>query len=188
MIGKLPGSSTSNRRRVPKDAKSKQTSESADLTRGVTVDRADYRLLEALREDARVPVSELARRAHVSRATAYQRLSRLEATGVIVGYSAHVAARQLGLGITAIILVSVRQTDWRRLAEAAAHFPELEYFATITGSSDGLMIVRVSDMDTLRDVVLDRLQSLPFVRSTQTSFVLEELVHRPFVLPPEPDR
>ena len=30
-------------------------------------------------------------------------------------------------------------------------------------------------METLRDVVLERLQSMPEIRSTQTSFVLEEL-------------
>lgn len=157
------------------------TSANGHRTPAAQIDRADYRILEALRDDARSPVSEIAHKAHVSRATAYQRLARLEAVGVIEGYSARIQARRVGLGITAIILVSVRQTDWRKLEEAVAGFAELEYFAFVTGSSDSLMIVRVPDMDTLRDVVLERLQSLPFVRSTQTSFVLQEIV-----LPPEP--
>ena len=38
-------------------------------------------------------------------------------------------------------------------------------------------------VETLRDVILERLQSMPAVRATQTIFVLDEVVRRPFVLP-----
>ena len=36
---------------------------------------------------------------------------------------------------------------------------------------------------TLRDVILERLQAMDYVRATQTIFVLEEVIRRPFVLP-----
>ena len=80
----------------------------------------------------------------------------------------------------------VRQTGWRALKDELLAFEEVEYFAFITGSFDALLIVRVPDMRHLRDVVLERLQALPEVRSTQTSFVLEEVIRRPYVLPPNP--
>ena len=150
----------------------------------VQLDRSDYRLLEALRGDARIPISELARRAHLSRATAYQRLAKLENAGVITGYSATVSPRLVGLGVTAVIHISLRQADWRRLVEHARDFPEVESLWITTGSFDALMIVRATDMDTLRDGVLYRVLQLPFVRSTETTFVLDEVVHQPFVLPP----
>ena len=35
----------------------------------------------------------------------------------------------------------------------------------------------------VRDVILERLQALDMVRATQTIFVLEEVVRRPYVLP-----
>jgi DNA-binding Lrp family transcriptional regulator len=94
-----------------------------------------------------------------------------------------VDSARLGLDVTAVVLISVRQTDWRALKEELLAFEEVEYFAFITGSFDALLIVRVPDMRHLRDVVLERLQALPEVRSTQTSFVLEEVIRRPFVLP-----
>jgi Lrp/AsnC family transcriptional regulator, leucine-responsive regulatory protein len=150
----------------------------------VQLDRSDYRLLEALRGDGRIPISELARRARVSRATAYQRLAKLEDAGVITGYSATVSPRLVGLGVTAVIHISLRQADWRRLVEHARDFPEVENLWITTGSFDALMIVRATDMDTLRDGVLYRVLQLPFVRSTETTFVLDEVVHQPFVLPP----
>jgi Lrp/AsnC family leucine-responsive transcriptional regulator len=148
------------------------------------IDPADLRLLSALREDGRLSISELAQRALVSRATAYLRLQRLQDAGILRGFSARVDSSRLGLDVTAVVLISVRQTDWRALKEELLAFEEVEYFAYITGSFDALLIVRVPDMHHLRDVVLERLQALPEVRSTQTSFVLEEVIRRPYVLPP----
>jgi Lrp/AsnC family transcriptional regulator, leucine-responsive regulatory protein len=159
-----------------------------DQSRPVQLDQSDYRLLAALRDDARAPVSELARRTHLSRATAYQRLARLESAGVITGYSANVSSRQVGLGLTALIHISLRQTDWRQLIDQVRDVPEVEYLGMTTGSFDALMIVRTKDMDSLRDGVLYRVLQLPFVRSTQTTFVLDEVVHRPYVLPPAASR
>ena len=48
---------------------------------------------------------------------------------------------------------------------------------------DALLLVRVPDVETLRDVVLERLQASEEIRATQTIFVLEELVRRALVLP-----
>src|SRR5207249_11729688 len=96
------------------------------------IDAADLRLLSALREDGRLSVSELAQRALVSRATAYLRLQRLQEAGVLRGFSARVDSGRLGLGVTAVVLISVRQTDWRALQDELLAFEEVEYFAFIT--------------------------------------------------------
>ena len=61
--------------------------------------------------------------------------------------------------------------------------PEVEYCAFTTGEYDALLLVRVPDVQTLRDVILERLQTSGSVRATQTIFALDEVVHKPFVLP-----
>ena len=48
------------------------------------------------------------------------------------------------------------------------------YVALTAGSFDFVVLVRVADVETLRDVVLEHLQTMPGVRSTQTMFILEE--------------
>ena len=130
-----------------------------------------------------MPVAALAERAGVSRAGAYTRLERLRADGVITGFSARVDAARLGLGITALVLISGRQPAWRKLREELTHMREVEYCAFTTGEYDALILVRVPDVETLRDVILERLQTSEMVRATQTIFVLDEVVQRPFVLP-----
>jgi DNA-binding Lrp family transcriptional regulator len=139
------------------------------------VDATDRRLIELLRTDARRSVSDLAIDANISRANAYQRLTRLKDSGAIRRFTVDVDHRFLGDTITAFVFVDIDQHAWRTVADQLTQLPGVEYVALTTGTFDLMLLVRAADMETLRDVVLERLQSMPEVRSTQTSFVLEEL-------------
>jgi DNA-binding Lrp family transcriptional regulator len=147
------------------------------------LDPVDRRILELLAADGRLAVATLAERTGISRANAYSRLERLRTEGTIEGFTARVNASRLGLGITALVLISGRQPAWRQLREELTRMAEVEYCAFTTGEYDALILVRVPDVETLRDVILERLQALDMVRATQTIFVLEEVVRRPYVLP-----
>jgi DNA-binding Lrp family transcriptional regulator len=138
------------------------------------VDGVDRRILAELQADGRLSVNELAARVSVARATAYQRLQRLEDDGVIRRYSAIVDPARVGLGIAALILVNVDQGDWRDARRRLLELPGVQYLALTSGTFDFVVLVRVPDVETLRDVVLVRLHGLPEVRSTQTVFVLED--------------
>ena len=147
------------------------------------LDAVDRRILELLADDGRMSIATLADRVGVSRAGAYSRVERLRTDGVLEGFSARVRPSRLGLGITALVLISGRQPAWRTLRAELAAMPEVEYCAFTTGEYDALILVRAPDMETLRDVILERLQASEQVRATQTIFVLDEVVRRPYVLP-----
>ena len=140
-----------------------------------TVDEVDRRLIDLLRDDARASVNDLATQANVSRANAYQRLARLRESGAIRRFTVDVDHRQLGDSITALVFVDIDQHAWREMGARLLELPGVDYVGFTTGTMDIVLIVRAPDMQHLRDVVLERLQSFPEVRSTQTSFVLEEL-------------
>jgi DNA-binding Lrp family transcriptional regulator len=148
------------------------------------VDEVDRRLLDLLRADGRLSVNELATRVNISRANAYQRLARLRETGVLRGVTIDVDPKRLGLEVTAFVLADIDQHKWRDLAGRLLELPGVEYLGFTTGTFDLVLLVRAPDMETLRDVVLDRLQSMPEIRSTQTSFVLEEFRASPSLARP----
>ena len=143
-----------------------------------TVDDVDRRLLELLSANSRLPVSELASQAGISRANAYQRMERLGRSGVIRAFTVRTDPRRLGLDVTALIIVNGEQRTWRELLGELQDLPGVEYVALTAGGFDYVLIVRVPDVETLRDVVLEGLQGIPGVRSTQTMFVLEEFDRR----------
>lgn len=138
------------------------------------LDAVDRRLVELLRADSRRSVSELAAEASVSRATAYQRLARLRESGVVRRFTVDVDPRRLGLDIAALVLVGVEQHSWRPVGDRLRHLPGVEWLALTTGSSDYVLLVRAPDVDHLRDVILDGLQSIPGVKTTQTLLLLDE--------------
>ncbi len=151
------------------------TSQPADAGSEVSpLDDVDRRIVEALIDDGRLSVNELASRAGVSRATAYTRLDRLRADGVITGFTATVDPAKVGHGVAALILVNVEQNEWRAARDELLHLPGVEYLAFTSGGFDMVALVRVASIEALRDVVLDHLHGATHVRSTQTVFVLDE--------------
>ncbi|MDA2812150.1 Lrp/AsnC family transcriptional regulator [Nocardiopsis sp. RSe5-2] len=148
-------------------------------------DATDEVIISALAEDARTGITEIAALANVSRATAYNRIKRLTDDGIIRGYSVIADHARMGLGVTALVLISGSQPDWRANREVLSSYPEVEYCWYVVGSADIVLLVRVADTDQLRDLILTRLQSLPGVTATQTLTVIDEVVHRPVVRPAE---
>lgn len=143
----------------------------ADLPK---LDAVDRRLLVALEADGRASVSHLAERCHISRATAYARLERLQSSGVILGFTTRIDHQRAGLGITAIVNVTMQQKSWRHALAVMAELPGVAMVAATTGDDDVVLLVRAPDLTALRDVILDRLQNLDEVRSTRSVIVLEE--------------
>lgn len=140
----------------------------------MALDELDRRLLTLLVEDGRRSVNDLARQAGVSRSGAYQRLNRLTKLGVIEGFTIRVNRRRLGLGISALVLIGVEQRAWRQVRPQLLGVPGAEWLGVAAGEFDFVLLVRVADVDTLRDVVLERLQAIDGVRSSETVLLLED--------------
>jgi DNA-binding Lrp family transcriptional regulator len=138
------------------------------------VDDIDRRMLALLRDDGRMSVNELARQASISRATAYQRLTRLREAGVIRSFTVEVDPAMIGLPLAVLVMVSVVQHAWRSVGERLRQLPGVEWLALTAGPYDYVLLVRAPDVEHLRDVVLGDLQSIPEVQSTQTLFLLDE--------------
>jgi DNA-binding Lrp family transcriptional regulator len=154
----------------------------------MSLDAVDRRIIELLTADGRMSVNELAAQVHVSRATAYARLEKLQSTGVITGFTVLVDPAKLGYSVAALVLVNVDQSQWRNVREAVLQLPGIEYLAFTSGGFDLVLLVRLPDIQDLRDVVLVRLHDIPGIRSAQTIFVLDEAQIRRVPAPVNADR
>jgi DNA-binding Lrp family transcriptional regulator len=153
---------------VPSQVMADKEKSSSDL------DEVDRRIVGLLRGDGRMSVNEVANQAHVSRATAYARLERLRGAGVITGFTAEVDPAKVGLPVTALILVNLEQRNWPSVHDALGAIPGVQWSAFTSGTFDMALLVRMKDVQALRDVVLVQLHGLKFVKSSQTVFVLDE--------------
>jgi DNA-binding Lrp family transcriptional regulator len=152
------------------------------------LDATDAAIVAALQRDGRLSVRALAERAHISRANAYARIARLVEQGTIAGFTVRLDPRRMGLGTTAYVGITIDQTAWRTIAARLRDIPYIEHFALIGGEHDVLALVRAPDNAALRDVVLDRIQDIPGVRSSRTWLVFEEQQGRGVPWDPADDR
>lgn len=149
------------------------------------LDDIDRRVVALLQEDGRMAMGELARRAGIGRATAYTRLDGLRSRGVITGIRAEVDPAAAGNGLAAYVFVDVEQQRWTQARASLVELPGLVHLSLTSGTHDAVLLVRCPDIDTLRDVVLNRLHEIPEVRSAQTLFILDE-EQLPPLAPPSP--
>ena len=155
---------------------------------GLELDAVHMKILEVLRENGRISVSALAERVGISRANAYTRFEALRADGAIKRFTAEIDHVRTGLGITALIFVTVRQQMWKQFRAELARMPEVEYCAITTGQHDAMIQVRMSDVAEVHAMVTDRLANIPAVKATETVFILDEVLRRPYVLPSDRDK
>ena len=137
----------------------------------------DQQLLALLKENARTSISELARKLNVSRTAAQARLSRLERTGIISGYTIRLADDYLLNNIKAIIMIKVPPNKRVEAELALNGIPELIALYSISGAFDLTAIVMAPSVPQL-DKVIDQIGVLEGVEETQSSVILSTKVDR----------
>ena len=142
------------------------------------LDEIDRRMIDALRADGRVSAPALAEQLSIGRATAYNRLDRLVDSGIIDGFSARVESAAVGLTVSALVMVNVRQGLWRNLRDELRALPGVEWLGVAPGRFDFVLLVRGASLEHLRDVALHELQQIDGVRSAETIVLLDEVDQR----------
>jgi len=140
------------------------------------MDAVDLGILDILRADSRTSIREVAERLGISRAGAYARVKRLVESGVIRAFTIDVDPAALGLGLSAYIHVRTKQNSWKSFRKKVWALEEAAHVALVSGDFDAVILVRARDAEHLRELVLERIQSLPEVIATQTVLVFEEHV------------
>ena len=149
-----------------------------DMAEDYVPDDADRRILRALQADGRITNQALALQAGMSPATAFERVKRLRASGVITGYTAMLDPRRLDYALLIFIEVLLDRTTQDAFAAFAQHVrgvPEVLECHMVAGGFDYLLKVRVSDMAAYRAFLGGILAAMPGVRETRTYAVLEEV-------------
>jgi Lrp/AsnC family leucine-responsive transcriptional regulator len=152
------------------------------------LDRIDRRLLVRLQQDGRTPVAQLAREVHLTVTPTLERVRRLEASGYIEGYFARLNPARLGLGLLAYVEVSLDRTTpdaFERFKQVMLAHDEVMECHMVAGGFDYLLKVRVTDMESYRRFLGDRIAAVRGVQQTHTYFVMEEVKSTHRLIVPE---
>ena len=137
------------------------------MIQSLEFDSYDARILAELQADARLSMTELGRRVHLSQPAVAERVRKLESAGVITGYRATVNLKALGYGIRAVIRVG--RADYGRIVKLIQDTPEVVNAYNVTGEDSWVLDIAVIDVAHL-DAVVSRFCELS---ETSTSIILK---------------
>lgn len=137
-------------------------------------------ILELLRQNARLSVSDIASMTKKSEAEVAQIIKKLEDDGVILKYAAIVNPEKSGETrdkVFAEIQIQVtpeREHGFDALADRIYRFPQVKSLYLMSGGYDFKVIVEGDSLQDVAFFVSSKLATLNGVRSTKTSFILKK--------------
>jgi len=148
------------------------------------MDALDRKILVCLRDNARANATEISARVNLSTSAVIERIRKMEAAGVICGYTV-VLDPQLEQAITAFIYVRLEHPKYNeafiQAVNAHASVAECYYIA---GDFDFILKV-VAMKGVTMEMVLTDIKSIPGVSLTRTNVVLSTNKREVCLLPPE---
>lgn len=145
------------------------------------MDKIDRQIIAALQRDGRQKLGALSEAVGLSPTPCARRIARLEADGVITGYSARVDQDKLGLPLNVFIFVELERQSRDSITAfetALRQFDEVMECYLMTGTRDVLIRVVAEDLAAFDRFLEDGLMQIGGIRSMRSSFALRTMIRR----------
>ena len=151
--------------------------------RGYTMDNIDAGIIRCLTKDARMNASQISQQVNLSVSAVIERMKKLEASGLIRGYTAVIDERMAGYDVQALISIRLEHpkynADFARQVRAHECVAECFY---ITGDFDYMARITAGSTEELTKVLHD-IKQIPGVSLTRTYVVLDNIKQNTPVVP-----
>lgn len=147
------------------------------------MDHIDAGIICCLTKDARMNASQISQHVNLSVSAVIERMKKLEASGLIRGYTAVIDERLAGYDVQALISIRLEHPKYNQefARQMQAHACVMECFY-ITGDFDYLTRVAAGSTEELTGILND-IKQIPGVSQTRTYVVLDNIKQSTSVTP-----
>jgi Lrp/AsnC family leucine-responsive transcriptional regulator len=142
------------------------------------MDAMDRKILKVLQADGRASLQQIGQSVGLSSSPCWERIRKMEASGVIEGYTVRVNPQALDLNDTVLVQLTLdSHTDntLEKFGEVLATIPEVIEAYLVSGDYDYLLRVAVKDTRDYERLLRERLYKIKGIRHSKSSFVLRTL-------------
>tara|TARA_B100000809_G_scaffold124873_1_gene123097 strand:+ start:2533 stop:2991 length:459 start_codon:yes stop_codon:yes gene_type:complete len=139
------------------------------------LDSKDIQILSLLLNNARLSNKEIAAKIEIAQSSTHDRMKKLTQKGYFKGASVQIDQKKLGLNIEVMLAIKLNKQHRSIIAdftEKASQLPGVIQLFHMAGNYDFILHIAVKDSDELRTFILDRLSTLDYIQSTETTMVL----------------
>jgi len=147
------------------------------------MDHIDSKILRCLTKDARMNASQISQQVNLSVSAVIERMKKMEASGLIKGYTAVIDEHQAGFNVQALISIRLEHPKYNQEfnRQMCNHDRVMECFY-ITGDFDYIARIGVASTEELTKVLHD-IKQIPGVSLTRTYVVLDNVKQNIPVIP-----
>ena len=139
------------------------------------LDQKDLAILKLLQQNARITVKEISDKVLLSTTPVYERIKRMEESGVIKQYATLVDHAKVKRGLMVICYVSLKQhnkTAGAKFIKTIQEMNEVIECYNISGEFDFMLKVVVENMDAYYDFHVNKLSEAENIGNVQSVFVM----------------
>ena len=147
------------------------------MSNNFQIDSMDKKILEILTKNARKPYLDIARSCKVSGAAIHQRVERLMNAGIISGSQFNLSHKGMGYSTCAFIGIQVNLLTTKSHEEVyrkITQIPEIVECHHISGKYSLLIKIYTKDNEHLKNIIIEKIQSIQEIVSTETFISLQE--------------
>ena len=138
----------------------------------------EIKLLQAIENDARISIADLADILNHSEMEVQAELEHLQAERVICGYHTVInwdkTSKEKVIALIEVNAIPERECGYDKVAEAIVGFPEVSSLYLMSGSFEFTVIIKGRTMREVADFVAQKLAPIDGVRGTITHFVMKQ--------------
>jgi len=150
------------------------------------ITKYDLDIISVLQENARSSLQEISAKVGLSSTPCWNRIKKMEAEGIIQGYTIRVDPSLLGYRESVIVQVTLDNHSDETLFEFGRQLekiPEVLEASLVSGDYDYDIRIAVKDTRDYERLLRESLYQIPGIRHTKSTFVLRTLKNRALPLP-----
>lgn len=144
------------------------------------LDALDLSILKLLQKNSKLTNKALSTHLSLSVTAIYERIKKLEKTGIIKGYVALLSKEKLEQSFVAfchVKLIQHTQDNVKQFEKEVIKIDEVLECYHLSGDYDYLLKVHVKDMESYRNFMIEKLTNLNHIGSTHSMFMINEVKH-----------
>ena len=144
------------------------------------LDTLDLSILKLLQKNSKLTNKALSTHLSLSVTAVYERIKKLEKTGIIKGYVALLSKEMLDQSFVAfchVKLIQHTQDNVKQFEREVIKIDEVLECYHLSGDYDYLLKVHVKDMESYRKFMIEKLTNLNHIGSTHSMFMINEVKH-----------
>jgi len=143
------------------------------------LDDLDYQILNVLIKDSRTPYLEIARQFHVSGGTIHVRMNKMQELGLIKGARLVLDTNKLGYDVCCFIGIFLdKAASYPDVLVQLKEIKEIVELHYTTGAYSIFIKVICKSIPSLQDLLMNKLQVISGIQSTDTFITLSQPIDR----------